>query len=267
MKRKVFLFIVIAFIFIFFTVSCVENDEYMVSGDFIYEIVKAVNKNSDRCNNHESSNLDNSFVRIMGLSEIGKEKEIIIVPQFINGIEVKEFGKQFYTMEGCWESDNLRKVFITNLPNKLLDIFECPNLVSVIILTNEIPHENRIDPDVYISSYYHVEGDIWNHTIITEYREGAVGCYCANVSYYYNYNDAPNCGYYWLDNYNYGSLITYIPINPTREGYIFDGWYKEPECINIWNFDNDKLPNAIINNNNENAYQETKLYAKWIEEF
>lgn len=27
------------------------------------------------------------------------------------------------------------------------------------------------------------------------------------------------------------------PPNPTKEGYIFDGWYKEPECVNEWNFE------------------------------
>lgn len=28
---------------------------------------------------------------------------------------------------------------------------------------------------------------------------------------------------------------------PTREGYTFDGWYKEVDCINVWNFTIDKV--------------------------
>ena len=43
------------------------------------------------------------------------------------------------------------------------------------------------------------------------------------------------------------------PDNPTREGYMFAGWYKEPECVNAWNFDTDDVDDNIT------------LYAKWLE--
>lgn len=39
--------------------------------------------------------------------------------------------------------------------------------------------------------------------------------------------------------------------DPPRQGYDFAGWYKEAECINLWNFDSD------------NAQDNTTLYAKW----
>jgi len=41
------------------------------------------------------------------------------------------------------------------------------------------------------------------------------------------------------------------PSIPTRDGCVFDGWYKEKDCINIWNFDAD-----IVNN-------DMMLYANW----
>lgn len=89
----------------------------------------------------------------------------------------------------------------------------------------------------------------------------------ANISYNYNYEDSENYGVYFIDDCDYGSKIEYIPANPTREGYLFDGWYKEPECINKWNFESDTLPEEIkeVNENNEEEvkFQETKLYAKW----
>ena len=88
----------------------------------------------------------------------------------------------------------------------------------------------------------------------------------ANLSYYYNYEDAPNNGYYFIDDYD-DELISYIPKNPERNGYIFMGWYKEAECINKWDFEKDKVPEKeyIINEGNEKAYKykETILYAKW----
>ena len=50
---------------------------------------------------------------------------------------------------------------------------------------------------------------------------------------------------------NYGTAVT-APADPTREGYKFEGWYKEEECTNAWDFDSD-----VVEGN-------TTLYAKWI---
>ena len=68
--------------------------------------------------------------------------------------------------------------------------------------------------------------------------------------------------YYWID--NYGEKIEYIPENPIREGYKFEGWYKESDCINKWDFETDALPQARVDDQGQEIYQETKLYAKWI---
>ena len=89
----------------------------------------------------------------------------------------------------------------------------------------------------------------------------------ANVSYYLNYEIENHDDYHWIDDYDYGSKITYIPNDPIREGYTFGGWYKEEECINAWDFELDTLPEAILDEETgEPVYQETKLYAKWIRE-
>ena len=50
----------------------------------------------------------------------------------------------------------------------------------------------------------------------------------------------------------FDSLIT-EPQEPTREGYTFGGWYKEPDCQNAWDFGTEKMPSNNIT-----------LYAKWI---
>ena len=49
-----------------------------------------------------------------------------------------------------------------------------------------------------------------------------------------------------------------------REGYEFDGWYKESECINAWDYEADALPEVQIDEEGQEVYQETRLYAKWI---
>jgi len=49
---------------------------------------------------------------------------------------------------------------------------------------------------------------------------------------------------------DYDSTIT-APDTPTKTDYIFDGWYKEAECLNAWDF----ISNKVI--------EDTTLYAKW----
>lgn len=49
-----------------------------------------------------------------------------------------------------------------------------------------------------------------------------------------------------------GSTIT-KPADPTRDGFVFDGWFKDEECTQAWNFETD-----VLNAN-------TTLYAKWAE--
>jgi uncharacterized repeat protein (TIGR02543 family) len=247
-------------ILIVFCKSCnnIRSDDYLESGDFLY---KVVTKNKD-------DGISDSFIVIMGLSETGKEKEVIVVPQFINGIEVKELVREkFWATEGKWESEKLKRIYIPFLPNKIFRVFRsyCPNLEATMIIANEITYENTMEEEVYITSYHQTAGNTTSD-VPSEYRLGMPACYFANVSYFYNYDEAPNCGYYWIDNYDYGNLITYIPEEPIRDGYTFAGWYKESECINKWDFDVDKTPSVVYNEENRTIYQETRLYAKWEKE-
>lgn len=62
-------------------------------------------------------------------------------------------------------------------------------------------------------------------------------------------------------NSNGGSLVTsqevtkdgliVMPIEPTKNGYVFQGWFKGIDSVDIWNFATDK------------AISDTTLYAKW----
>ena len=52
-------------------------------------------------------------------------------------------------------------------------------------------------------------------------------------------------------NIDYGELVS-EPTDPTRPGYSFDGWYKESDCINAWNF-------AIYM-----VTENVTIYAKWV---
>ncbi len=109
-----------------------------------------------------------------------------------------------------------------------------------------------------VFGYNCVKNDVW----IYDYHQRFVG----NVTYLYNYEGAPNGGYYWVDDYSL-STIEFIPPEPQRDGYKFDGWYKEMECLNKWDFSVDVTGKKIVLEHNENhdVYEGIYLYAKWIE--
>ncbi|MEL7604327.1 MAG: InlB B-repeat-containing protein, partial [Bacillota bacterium] len=48
-----------------------------------------------------------------------------------------------------------------------------------------------------------------------------------------------------------GGILDAPPVQPTRAGYTFGGWYKEQACATIWNFSADTVD------------ENTVLYAKW----
>lgn len=76
----------------------------------------------------------------------------------------------------------------------------------------------------------------------------------ANVSYHLNYDED---NYYYVDYYENGEKILYIPPIPQRDGYTFGGWFTEAECINQWDFDTDTIQLS-------EETEEIRLYAKWI---
>ena len=45
-------------------------------------------------------------------------------------------------------------------------------------------------------------------------------------------------------NQMYGELLE-APEPPTREGYIFTGWYKDPGCDQAWNMETDTIETDI----------------------
>ena len=72
--------------------------------------------------------------------------------------------------------------------------------------------------------------------VLSEYFEGSL--LKANVPYCLNY-DGNN--YYYIDYYESGKKILYIPPEPQRDGYSFRWWFKETNCVNQCNFNVDTL--------------------------
>ena len=247
MKKRWFVIALSMIVCSMFLLSGCKEKIY-TSGDFIYRL-----------------NGDHFFLE--GLSEQGKEKETIVVPKEIDGYKVEELTYQYWlsVRGGDFESEKLKQIYIIpNIELWRIGFSSAPNLTKIIMIGTHSDwydsYSISVGKDTKI--YFNTKGD---------WEADDRGCilryfWLSNCNYFYNYDGAENDGYYWSDNYDYGEKITYVPQNPEREGYIFGGWFQEPECVNIWNFDTDTLPEAKYNEEGEALYQETRLYAKWYVE-
>ena len=244
MKKRWFVIALSMIVCSMFLLSGCKEKIY-TSGDFIYR-------------------LNGGQLFLEGLSEQGKEKETIVIPKEIDGYKVEELTYQYWlsVRGGDFESEKLKQIYIIpNIELWRIGFSSAPNLTKIIMIGTHSDwydsYSISVGKDTKI--YFNTKGD---------WEADDRGCilryfWLSNCNYFYNYDGAENDGYYWSDNYDYGEKITYVPQNPEREGYIFGGWFQEPECVNIWNFDTDTLPEAKYNEEGEALYQETRLYAKW----
>ena len=87
----------------------------------------------------------------------------------------------------------------------------------------------------------------------------------ANIVYFFNYDDSPNGGYFFVDIEEQTGKIIKPPYDPKREDYKFVGWYKDKECTEKWNFEKDVV---VVNYDEEGnrIFEELCLYAGWTKE-
>ena len=201
---------------------------------------------------------NDEYIDIISLSEEGQKQKFLVLPLDIDGIPVVHISDR--AMWGCretqWESDALEKIYALKKYEVIYeDVFDgCTNLDKVISLYRNsglpIPSTSA---KVYHPRYFYE-----NRSNNTEWQAPA------NVSFLWNYEDAENEGYYWIDDLDYGEKITLIPDEPIRKGYRFTGWYKDPECIDLWDFSSDTTPAEQFDEDGNLVYQETCLYAGWM---
>lgn len=217
--------------------------QYKEKGNFIYEVVTSVNGNKLEQSEY--------YVQLRELSEEGKQQKYIVVPKEIDGYPVKYIGYNNIAggMQGEWNSDVLNKIYFSQSYTILSDgcIGTCPNLEKILFV-----EKKHMSVHFFEKHYHPIAND-------------AIAGNKANVTFYYNYPEAPNMSVYWIDDLD-NEIIEVIPEAPIREGYIFDGWYKEPKGINPWDFETDIVPAKEYDENGEYIYHETCLYAKWVAE-
>ena len=122
-----------------------------------------------------------------------------------------------------------------------LKIFYCGEVVDLGILATER------DTIIYVPAEHYEAFE----NVLSEYYHGSL--LKANVSYHLNYDENNE---YYIDYYENGEKIAYIPPIPQRDGYTFGGWFKEADCIDQWDFEEDTI---LLTE----EQTDIKLYAKW----
>ena len=214
-----------------------------------------------------------------------KEDMTIYVPPYFNGKPVNAIGYKYIHGFGTrknYQIPDQKRVYLpytlyreTN-SNSVLDShesFRCEE--SLFTVNNRTYAYNNYAKKVYMNAlgfkrYIEKKKDYLKDDKITdyylEYLSTGKKFIIANTAYMFNYEDAPNNNYFFINEFERGGLIEDTPYKPIREGYEFAGWYKEPECETPWNFETDTLPDAEYKEDGELIFIETKLYAKWIKE-
>ncbi len=228
--------------------------------------------------------------------------ETLVIPAYYQGKEIsdvfyKEQGFMFATRYGP-TLKNVQTVYFPytddlgdlrgyytaggyyhNTPSKIF-FSNCGTAVSAFSILNNASSKMEYAEEIYCTkkSYHiiHEYTEQWRE----EYRQQEINgyllkniieeitreCFIANTSYMFNYDGAPNEGYFFINDFERGGLIENTPYEPLREGYTFGGWYKDSACTEAWDFTVDKLPEAEYDEEGYvTEFVETKLYAKWIE--
>jgi len=216
------------------------------------------------------------------ISDSGLQKEYIIFPNLTIKEVVDGLGgiwrpilftysdkiKKIYNVDRK-SAESLRSYYIMNKDNTLIKTVKCKVFgVEVVggycteIYVNELSLRNvksmvgGVDIPKMLDDF---DGYIWNLFLI------------ANIEFMYNYENAPNYGCYWIDDLETGEILSYIPPNPTRDGYTFDGWYADSECTIEYDFTTPYIKKEFVEMETEDAYYlvypkdyVTHIYAKWI---
>lgn len=230
-----------------------ERGEITV-GDLVYKHIKT---NSDE------------YYCVVGLSEEGKQKSVITIPNIVNELKVKKNGfLRSKTPVGCISSNNLEIIYIEKYLEFAHTYFfkDCPKLKKIICLEFEDKVNECYDynPQYIINNHNKNNEErkrlpvyVFPSKDYIEDEQNILYSY-ANIIYYIDIETV-----YYIDFIDNGKIENF-PKNPIREGYKFMGWYKEIECVNKWNNEIDNLNEITYSDDKKTLkFYINKLYAKW----
>lgn len=236
--RKIIFFFFIAF-FVATASSCSNGKIFreIESGDWIYT--------TNYC--------AEGHCALLGLSEAGKTKDVIVMPTMLDGLKVSFYGKhKGYKSSPDIVFDNCKKIYcnssyitirtVIKFGNQKMKGF-FPHKYNLSSMNLFCSCENNPNASLYVSA------DLYNYNQKEKWVERE--CSIANIEYYM---DEENC--FFVDNVESGK-IEVIPPTPLRydnEGYVFEGWYYNDIK---WDFENNLVEDYFDENNH------LRLDAKW----
>ena len=234
-----------------------EADMQRVYGDFIYSYISSPGSQRTAKNGQ--------YVVVRELTDEGEEKDVIVVPEEIDGKKVVQTGFHAFAVSDML-AGKYSKIY---LQNTVLVVFGVNVSAKAFFL--EKPNEKYLKEEQGLYTAY-VSIDVYEELKEKDiYHQLCPG----NVTYIvdgeiYGFDDA--------------DIFITKPDDPIKEGYQFAGWYKDSECTDEWDFENDKVPTRYTEDFDELGqhgysgepiyikdryvyyYNETRLYAKWIKE-
>ena len=243
--------LIMIFSVVFMLKSCFPNGDVFrskVCGDFVYSHLAVSDPKNDAA--------------IIGLSEEGKKKETIIFPTSIDGYNVEMVGTYFFKRKsGPIIFTNTKNIYLTNLFYYTNSKFECDKNLHInayvgsslsddemFLMLDDFPNSKVYISQIYYEAIKETPSFYWYNYVP------------ANVVYYLGSYSKDT---FFVDDAD-GTPVNVIPPDPKREGYKFDGWYKDIEGTIPWDFEKDIVPKKIYDINGEYIFAETKIYAKWI---
>ena len=229
MKKKAMLLVVVILLFTTIPlglIGCETADERFEKRIFETEYFRCV------------ENEETDTVTILEFTQKGLEQKAVIIPETINGKKVKSIGKpsESFTQKTYSLDCSNKKIYISEMETYSGIYFGKGRATFILEKTNKLFLR---EPVISNNDIFVFRKDIEDRKNIQE----------TNIAFYLSKEEENP---YWVDAYSVENLYL-LPPEPKMEGYVFDGWYREPECVNEWNGE------YVI----PDGQEELNLYAKW----
>ena len=231
MKKNSVLLIVVILLFITIPlglIGCETADERFEKRIFETEYFRCV------------ENEETDTVTILEFTQKGLKQKAVIIPETINGKKVKSIGKAngSFTQNAYSLYCEDKKIYLPEIST--YNSFLGYNAEFILYGSNN-----------YLIFDYQILSQNVLYVFRKEKEKTRFNIKETNIAFYTGAEGKEDIPY-WVDAYSEENLYL-LPPEPKMKGYVFGGWYREPECVNEWNGEY-VFPEG---------QEELNLYAKW----
>ena len=261
--RKVLNVIILLFVVLIIS-SCRFNPDpfdTVVYGDFIYS------KYTKGFNGEEGD------ISIIGLSEEGKKKEVLVFPNYLDGHRVVAFGNELgLKPTDPIEITNAKKIYFCNLFMDTWDFclthFEYDKSKRYELFIGGADY-NNLDSlhDIFeYNATHYLDISLVKSYLFTTASPSLTSYLDLKISTITYYVED---GISYFVDYVINDKVSVIPPDPYIKGYKFDGWYEDLTYTKEWDFNTIINPISIEKYYDEESeieieYEPVKVYAKWV---